>query len=87
MRSTNVYIIAFMVGAAIAISLVFAASLNTLVGWITVACFWILLFVGLVWFLLRILPGADKSEPDDLSPPHPLIADVIDPEKYPRRQY
>lgn len=87
MRSTNVYIVAFGVGIVAAMSLVFAAATNTTLGWILVGLFWLLVFLTVVAVLMRVVPKEQKPEDDDGPPPHPLIADVINPKKYRNRRH
>lgn len=80
MQSTNVYIIAFCVGSALAMSVIFAAASNTVVGWVVTISFWLLVFIGLVLLLSRLMPGEEREGGgEEFSPPHPLIADVVDP--------
>lgn len=85
MRSTNVYIIAFGIGIVAAMTVVFAINSGTALGWILIGLFWLLVFLGVVGVLTRIAPE-EPRESKDLGPPHPLIADVIDPKKYRKRR-
>lgn len=84
MNSTSVYVIAFGLGLVIAASLVFSAASNAVVGWALAGLFWLLVFLGVVALLMRLAPKEPDTEAESL-PPHPLIADVVDPKKHRRR--